>query len=267
MSGRLRGTTVLLALGALLSSVTAKNTVGGGNDRSGGLRRKRTTNNKQQHRRLTEVEGVDQELASKFFLPSKAQAELDEIDMRELLFQMNVELNLDMSMSIIVTPAPTPVPTPSPTMSTEAPSLSTMPTLTNCENPGTCQNRLRDQIFAVSVRMGTTEALDDPNSPQSQARDWIIEECDAPIPIDPCTASQLLLNEQRYGLAVMYFGLGGDNWNAGANPGQDVAAGPGQWMSGLNYCEWGAEITGTGGSFNQLVCDDEGNVLNLNMRK
>lgn len=266
MSGRLRGTTVLLAIGALLTSASATNNVGG-NDEGGGLRRKRTTDKKQQqHRRLTEADGVDQELASRFFLPSKAQAELDEIDMRELLFQMNVEMNLEMSMSFITTPAPTKAPTPSPTQSTDAPSISTMPTLTNCDNPGTCQNRLRDQIFAVSVRMGTTEALDDPNSPQSQARDWILEECDATIPIDPCTASQLILNEQRYGLAVMYYGLGGDSWNAGANPGQDAAAGPGQWMSGLNYCEWGAEITGTGGSFKQLVCDDLGNVLNLNLQ-
>ena len=271
MCGRLRGKTILLAIGALLTSAAATNNVGGG-DGSGGLRRKRTTDKKQQqHRRLTEADGVDKELASRFFLPSKAQAELDEIDMRELLFQMNatmnLEMNLDMSMSIIVTPAPTKAPTPAPTASTEAPSVSTMPTLTDCDNPGTCQNRLRDQIYAVSVRMGTTEALDDPNSPQSQARDWIVEECDAAIPIDPCTASQLILNEQRYGLAVMYFSLGGDSWNAGANPGQDAAAGPGQWMSALNYCEWGAEITGTGGAFKQLVCDDLGNVLNLNLRK
>ena len=171
-----------------------------------------------------------------------------------------------MSMSIM-TPAPTPAPTAAPTFSTEQPSLSTMPTLTNCDNPGTCQNRLLDQIFALSVRMGTVDALSDPSSPQSQARIWIIEECDALIPIDPCTASQLLLNEQRYALAVMYFGLGGDSWNAGANPGLDPNAPPGQWMSGLNYCEWGSEISGQGGSFNQLVCDEFGNVLNLNLRK
>ena len=270
MSGRLRGTAVLLSIGALLSSSVAATNNGGGGSGGGGLRRKRTTDKKQQqqqHRRLTEADGVDQELATRFFLPSKAQAELDEIDMRELLYQMNVEMNLEMSMSFITTPAPTPGPTQSPIQSTDAPSLSTMPTLTNCDNPGTCQNRLLDQIYAVSVRMGTTATLDDPTSPQSQARDWIVEECDATIPIDPCTASQLILNEQRYALAVMYFGLGGDSWNAGANPGVDAAVGPGQWMSELNYCEWGAEITGTGGSFKQLVCDDLGNVLNLNLRK
>jgi hypothetical protein len=261
-SGRLRGTTVLLAIGLLISSATGANTVGDGD--GGGLRRKRTTDEKQQqHRRLTEADGVEQQLASRFFLPSKAQAELDEIDMRELIYLMNATMNLEMSMSFIVTLAPT----PAPTVSTDAPSLSTMPTLTNCDNPGTCQNRLKDQIYAVSERMGTTAALDDPSSPQSQARDWIVKECDAVIPIDPCTASQLVLNEQRYGLAVMYFGLGGDSWNKGANPGQDAAAGPGQWMSGLNYCEWGPGISSTDGSLKLLVCDEQGNVLNLNLRK
>ena len=185
------------------------------------------------------------------------------------------------SMSIM-TPAPTLKPTtPKPT--TPNPTNSPMPTLTDCDNPGTCQNRLSDLIFALSVRMGTVDALSDPSSPQSRASDWIIEECDArPLalstgymhhkstaaltPIDPCTGTQELI-EQRYALAVMYFGLGGDSWNAGANPGLDAAAPPGQWMSGLNYCEWGAEVSGQGGSFNQLVCDEFGNVLNLNLRK
>ena len=102
MSGRLRGKTILLVIGALLTSTVATNNVGG-SDGSGGLRRKRTTDTdkkQQQHRRLTEADGgVDKELASRFFLPSKAQAELDKIDIRELLSQMNLERNLDTSMS------------------------------------------------------------------------------------------------------------------------------------------------------------------------
>ena len=97
---------------------------------------------------------------------------------------------------------------------------------------------------------------------------WILEECDASTPIDPCDTTQLLLNEQRYALAVMYFSLGGDAWNSGSNPDLDEDAGSGVWLSGLNYCEWGAEISGAnGGSYNQLVCDEFGNVLNLNLRE
>jgi hypothetical protein len=127
---------------------------------------------------------------------------------------------------------------------------------------------LKEQIYAVSVRVGTTEQLNDPNSAQSKASDWIVEQCDADPPIDPCDVALLNLNEQRYALAVLYFSLGGDAWNYGANPGLDPGAPAGQWMSGLNYCEWGAEVAGEdGSSFNQLVCDEFGNVLNLNLRE
>ena len=127
-----------------------------------------------------------------------------------------------------------------------------------------CQDRLRALIYAVSERMGTTGALDDPNSPQSQARDWIIEECDAFIPIVPAG----VLTKQRYGLAVMYFALGGDSWYDGSNPDLDADIGPDHWMSGLNYCEWGAKYPPCSGCpENQLVCDDAGNVLNLNLRE
>ena len=172
------------------------------------------------------------------------------------------------SATVAPTTTPSTSTTLSPTMSTNAPSQSPGPTLTNCDNPGTCENRLRDIIYAVSIRVGTTDLLDDPLSPQSLAADWILEECDATIPIDPCTESQIILNEQRYALAVMYFSLSGDGWNAGANPGVDKGAGAGTWLSGLNYCEWGVEISSeTGGSYNQLVCDEFGNVLNLNLRE
>lgn len=51
-------------------------------------------------------------------------------------------------------------------MDTAPPSTSTAPTLTDCDNPGTCENRLRDQIFAVSQRVGTVDDLQFTNSPQ-----------------------------------------------------------------------------------------------------
>jgi hypothetical protein len=144
------------------------------------------------------------------------------------------------------------------------PAPTVAPTFSSCDDPKTCDVHISRIINDLSSRMGTLDALDDPSSPQYQARDWIIEECDAATPIDPCDVE---LNEQRYALAVVYFGLGGDSWNAGANPGLDRNAPQGQWMSGLNYCKWGAEIPGQGAPYNQLVCDEFGNVLNLNLRK
>lgn len=121
----------------------------------------------------------------------------------------------------------------------------------------------------MSVRVGSVSTLDDPNSPQSKASEWILEECAANPPIDPCDEQQILLNEQRYALAVMYYSLGGDNWNYGANPGLVIEE-EGVWMSPLNYCEWGVDVEGgnnDGLSYNMLECDDFGNVLNLNLRE
>lgn len=135
-----------------------------------------------------------------------------------------------------------------------------------CNNPSTCKDRLREQIYALSVRVGTTAALEDPHSAQSRASEWILDECNADPPIDPCDVALLNLNEQRYALAVMYFSLGGDEWYNGANPGQDRSAPAGLWMSGLNYCDWGAKIVyDDNNSYDQLVCDKFGNVLNLNL--
>lgn len=255
--------TALLAMKALFVNPASYTASANEIENSGGLRRKRSGvayKSEEPRRRLS----IDEEL-QRFFLPTKEGNVIDEIDMRELLIQMNMDLP---SMSIM-TAEPTREPTPPPTeQPTPAPTESLAPTLTNCDNPGTCENRLKTQIYDVSVRVGTTAQLDDPNSPQSKASEWIIEQCDADPPIDPCDVALLNLNEQRYALAVMYFSLGGDGWNNGANPGLDPNAPAGQWMSGLNYCEWGADIPGEdGNTYNQLVCDEFGNVLNLNLRE
>jgi hypothetical protein len=119
-------------------------------------------------------------------------------------------------------------------------------------------------IQEISNRVGTTGELNDPNSAQSKASAWMVHQCDADPPIDPCNVSLINLTEQRYALAVIYFSLGGDGWRYGANPGLDPNAPPGQWMSSLNYCEWGAEYVDPP-FYKQLVCDEFGNVLNLNL--
>ena len=178
-----------------------------------------------------------------------------EMDMLSLI----LELNADNSMSMI-TVAPTP-----------APTISNAPTETDCANPITCANRLLYQIEQISIRMGTLDALSDPASAQSLARNWILEECDAATPIEYCGGDvQLVLNEQRYALAVLYFSLGGNEWNAGANPNIDKSAPEGVWLSGKNYCDWGSEMSGsstnTNGTYDQLVCDEFGNVLYLNLQ-
>jgi hypothetical protein len=126
-----------------------------------------------------------------------------------------------------------------------------------------CLDRLNEMIQAISFRVGTMGKLNDMNSAQSNASAWMVQQCYSDPPIDPCNASLITLMEQRYALAVMYFSLGGDGWVYGSNPDLDPNAPPGQWMSSLNYCEWGAHQPW--GSNQQLLCDEFGNVLKLNL--
>ncbi|KAL3783278.1 hypothetical protein ACHAW5_010270 [Stephanodiscus triporus] len=244
--------TALLSLGA--GAIASKSAAVSESNRGQLRRQARQTSSssqqQQQQGRLTESnksppDAID-EKSRRFFKP--ASHEELYLDMRELI----LELNVDMSMSTTMAPEPAPVQTSTPSI--------------DCANAETCANRLLEQIFQVSERVGTTEAQSDQMSPQSKARDWIIEECDAVTPIEYCGETQLILNEQRYALAVMYFSLGGDEWNVGSNPGPDKSAGPGKWLSGLNYCDWGSEITSANGSYDQMVCDEFGNVLYLNLQ-
>ena len=109
----------------------------------------------------------------------------------------NIDIDFNLNINIdepddVTTKTPTKFPTNDPTKFPTTAPTTEAPTLPNCDNEGTCQNRLSELINQVSVRVGTVEALDDPNSPQSRAEAWILEECDATIPIDPCDESQLI---------------------------------------------------------------------------
>ena len=125
-----------------------------------------------------------------------------------------------------------------------------------CRSPQMCKKRLQELINTVTDKVNSSLALEDPNSAQSMARDWILKECDADPPIDPCDESGINLIEQRYALAVLYFSLGGDDWYGGANPGQDPSAPAGKWLSGLNFCNWAAW---------RLDCDEDGNAVTINL--
>ena len=38
-------------------------------------------------------------------------------------------------------------------------------------------------------------------------------------------------------------------------------------MSGLNYCHWNSQVSGANGIYGQLICDEFGNVVSLNLRE
>jgi len=72
------------------------------------------------------------------------------------------------------------------------------------------------------VDVSSQDLLNNPDSPQSKAADWIIN--NDPLQVNPCTFANL---EERYALAVFYFALNGDTWrnNSGWLGGSSVCSG------------------------------------------
>jgi hypothetical protein len=87
-------------------------------------------------------------------------------------------------------------------------------------------------------RITDTAILLAPNSPQGQAREWLLT--DDPAAVDPCTYATL---EQRYALATVYYATQGDEWinNTG-------------WLVEVAECDWF-----------QVVCNAESQLLNLTL--
>jgi hypothetical protein len=74
------------------------------------------------------------------------------------------------------------------------------------------------------------EILLDPETPQGQARQWLIDT--DPASVDPCTYATL---NQRYALATVYYSTNGDNWIDNS-----------EWLLGQHECDWA-----------KVSCDDD----------
>jgi len=87
------------------------------------------------------------------------------------------------------------------------------------------------------VAISGEKSFFDPNSPQSKAAEWIINE--DPLNVNPCTFSGLA---QRYAMVVFYFALDGDDWiyNEG-------------WLGGTSMCV----------GWQKVSCDRDGLVSSL----
>jgi hypothetical protein len=86
----------------------------------------------------------------------------------------------------------------------------------------TCQTRPRRQVF-LELLMNYTAAdeLLDPTTPQGRAYAWLTTTTNQ---VDPCTYSTVA---QRYGLATLFYAMGGADWTRAAG-----------WLSGLDECVW-----------------------------
>jgi hypothetical protein len=157
-----------------------------------------------------------------------------------------------------LTPFPSPSPSkpeiPSVPSSTSLPSISSQPTVKFCGLPKEDQ---RAKISQIIDSVSTKADLENPDSPQSKARDWILNEdtfdpfCPPPCNRDRRDGGVI----QRYVLAVFYFATGGDDaWlSCGRNSINvcdptltlfigdpvEIISGKKTWLEPVSECYWG----------------------------
>jgi len=84
------------------------------------------------------------------------------------------------------------------------------------------------------------ERLEDPDTPQGMAYNWMVTLDDAQV--DPCTDPSA---EQRYALATLYYGTQEYGWSDDSD-----------WLSGESECTWEG-----------VKCDDDMKVKSLSLSK
>jgi hypothetical protein len=83
--------------------------------------------------------------------------------------------------------------------------------------------RTREEyIFDTLVAITPADILTDPSTPQGMAFDYMVN--DDPALEDPCSINTI---EQRYGLQVLYFSTGGDEWDENSG-----------WLGEDQECLW-----------------------------
>ena len=158
---------------------------------------------------------------------------------------------------------PTPSPTkisidsssnPSGIPKTITPTISSQPTVDFCGLPKDVQ---RARITSIINSVSSKSILENPNSPQSRARNWILFEdtfdsfCPPPCNRDRTDGGVI----QRYTMAVFYFATGGDRtWlSCGRNSPEvcdpqltlfqgdpiDIITGKETWLEPVSECVWG----------------------------
>lgn len=150
-----------------------------------------------------------------------------------------------------LTPSPvTTKPTPSPTMGRENTSP---PTKAPVVGPPTICGRTEEQrvefINGIISGISGGNALNEANSPQARAAEWLIN--DDPIALCPDSNAQIV---QRFSLATFYYSTDGDRWNfcrAATGPCPTDAQ---RFLSGASECEWYG-----------IVCNASGRVLGLKL--
>jgi hypothetical protein len=140
-------------------------------------------------------------------------------------------------------------PTSSPTSKDNlepTPTSDLEPTPSATEEPSSPENKegaAQAKLFSISG-----DLLNNPNTPQYAAFDWMMNEDPANLDLDSLPVKEL---EQRYIAALLYFSTGGDDWDDDCG-----------FMQESSVCEWKDVSKGKG-----LHCDPEGSIEGISLSK
>ena len=108
----------------------------------------------------------------------------------------------------------------------------------NNQNAASANTPYYDDIvnFLVDNQISSVPDMNDPNSPQARAIEWLTEQDPANVPV-PIASSvdgsyEAYMYMVRYVMAVNYFALGGTNWT------NDL-----QFLMLDDVCDWNADVT------------------------
>ena len=108
----------------------------------------------------------------------------------------------------------------------------------NNQNADSANSPYYDDIvnFLVDNQVSSVPDMNDPNSPQARAIEWLTEQDPANVPV-PIASSidgsyEAYMYMVRYVMAVNYFALGGTNWT------NDL-----QFLMLDDVCDWNADVT------------------------
>ena len=157
--------------------------------------------------------------------------------------QMSMDTSVPSSLpSSLPSSIPSSIPSISSAPSTSAvPSLSPAPSMIPSSSPSViCRNPTNrtDTINNEINKMSSTTDLQNPNSPQSRARNWMLS---IDLETDGCNGTAII--QQRYALAVFYYSTDGDvTWIGSDN-----------WLqNGVSVCTWFGLRCDSAGTLNRI---------------
>jgi hypothetical protein len=148
-------------------------------------------------------------------------------------------------VAVVISPtnAPTLAPVPTSAAPSEPIGTTETPTLSNC--PGISEDERIEQLLAILDNIANPDEIRDNALPQGLATTWLLEQDE----FQACPSDDSCEMIQRWTLAVMYFSMGGNNWFqcasdlGGNNPTDNCGSeqpfeNDERFLSNVDECSW-----------------------------